>query len=168
MRKYLISFIILTLSVIPLATHGKELSLQDLPEAVHVYMQKKHPGAEDITIEQRTYFNIPLYEVNFTEDAHDQDNKKYQAKFTKLFRLNGHFYTNAIKVQPDSFNIISDVAEKSLQSHYPDYQIEEMKIISNPNGVGAEYEIDIQDSGKSIIVNITDKGEITSETVNPD
>ena len=167
MRNYLIPFIILTFSVISSTTYGEALSGQDVPEAVHSYMQKKHPKAEEITIAQKTYFNIPLYEVTFTEEAYDKDNKMYKAKFAKLFRLNGHFYTNAIEVQPDAFNIITDAAEKSLRSHYPDYQITGMKIVSNPNGVGEEYEINLLNSGKSINVNINDKGKIISETVNP-
>ncbi len=78
--------------------------------------------------------------------------------------MNGHFYTNAMVVQQEAFNILPSATVKSLQLKYPEYKILAMKTVANPNGVGEEYEVDLLVSGKKWNISIDGQGTLISET----
>jgi hypothetical protein len=164
MYHYFFKVLFLMLAVFSMTVNAGTIDKQDVPEKVFSYIYKKHPKAQDITVEKTTHFGLPLFKVCFKANQYNLNNRIYQAEFVRLFRFNGHFYTNEIAVERHAFNVISDAAKKGLQLNYPDYEILAMKAVSNPNGVGEEYEIDLLVSEKILNISIDDKGKVISET----
>jgi len=163
MHSHFFKISFLLMSIFSITVNADLINKQDVPEKVFNYIYDKYPQAKDVTVEEKTHFGQPLYEVKLTSTQYDQNNQAYQAKKSELFKLDGHFFTNAFEVAHNSYTIITGVAEKKLQVQYPDYKILAMKIVSNPNGVGDEYEIYLKALGKTLDVSITDQGEIISE-----
>ncbi|MFK5949042.1 MAG: hypothetical protein QM500_09790 [Methylococcales bacterium] len=166
MYHHFLKFSFLLLITVSLTGNAQTLSKQDVPEKIFDYIYKKHPEAKDISITEKKHFNQPLYEANFTAKNIDKNGQSYEEKITDLFRINGHFYTNALVVDHNAFNIMSSAAVNSLKSHYPKYEILAMKTVINPNTVGEEYEINMLLSGKIWNISINDQGEIITETRN--
>ncbi len=164
MNHLFLKFSFLLLITVSLTGNAQTLNKQDVPEKIFDYIYKKHPEAKDISITEKKHFNQPLYEANFTAKNIDKNGQSYEEKITDLFRINGHFYTNELVVDHNAFNIMSPAALKSLKSHYPKYEILVMKIVTNPNTVGEEYEIDMLVSGKIRNISMNSQGEIISET----
>lgn len=157
-----ISFLLL--AVFSLSVNANIINKQEVPKKVFDYIYKKHPKAQDISIQEKTHFGQALYEVTFTAEQKDLNDRVYQEKLVDLFRVNGHFYVNAMVIQHEAFNIISSAAVKRLQLNYPKYEILELKTVVNPNGVGEEYEIDLLVSGNIWNISIDDQGKLISET----
>lgn len=166
MYPHTLKIIFLLLTIFSLATNANTINKQDVPKQVFDYIYKKHPEAKDITVEAKTHFGQSLYEVTFTANQNDRNGQVFQEKLVNLFRVNGHFYTNAIVVQHAAFNIIPTATIKSLQLNYPKYEILGVKTVDNPNGVGEEYEIDLLVSGNIWNISIDNQGKIISETRN--
>jgi hypothetical protein len=164
MNHYVLKFSFILLTIFSITVNARTLTKQDVPEKVFDYIYHKHPKAQDISIEEKTHFGQALYEVTFTAEHKDLNGQVYQEKTVDLFRVNGHFYVNAMVVQHEAFNIIPTATVKSLQLNYPKYEILAMKTVANPNGVGEEYEIDLLVSGKIWNISIDDQGKIISET----
>jgi len=164
MNHLFLKFSFLLLITVSLTGNAQTLNKQDVPEKIFDYIYKKHPEAKDISITEKKHFNQPLYEANFTANNIDKNGQSYEEKITDLFRINGRFYTNELVVDHNAFNIMSSAALKSLKSHYPKYEILMMKIVTNPNTVGEEYEMDVLVSGKIRNISMNSQGEIISET----
>lgn len=163
MRHYLLQFIFITLAIVSISVHAKVISKQDVPEKVFSFIHKKHPKAQDITIEEKTHFGRSLYAVKFNVSQTDKNNKIYKEKYIDLFKTDGHFYTNVMAVDRSSFSMISTKIKKSLQLLYPDYQILEMNLVSNPYGAGEEYELVLLVSGQIWNISMDEKGNLISE-----
>jgi len=164
MYHYFFKILFLMLAVFSMTVNAGTISKQNVPEKVYSYVYKKYPKAQDIIVEETTHFGLPLYKVSFKANQYDLNNQVHQAEFVKLFKFNGHFYTNEISVERHAFNVISDATKKGLQLNYPDYEMLAMKAVSNPNGVGEEYEINLLVSEKIWNISIDDKGKVISET----
>ncbi len=163
MRQHLLQVFFILSAFILTPANAALINNQDVPENIVNYLHKKHPDAKDITVEERTHFGQPFFEVRFEENKTDGNNKTYTQKLVKLFHKNGHFFTNAYSVDHHAFNVMSVEAEQSLKSHYPAYKILDMRMISNPNGIGDEYEIDLLVSGNILNVTVNNLGDIISE-----
>jgi len=163
MRPNLLSIVFIVLSFFSLSIHAKTITKENLPEKVFSYISKNHPKAQDMNIREVEHFGQPLYELKLTATKYDTNNKIYKEPLILFFRLNGDFYTNGIIVEHNSFKMISDAATKSLQQHYPNYEILAINTIVNPNGVGEEYDINLLASGKTWHLLINDHGKIMSE-----
>ncbi len=163
MRQYLFQIFFIFLAFVLTSANAAVIRNQDAPENIFTYLHKKYPGAEDITIEQKIHFGQTLYEVKFKENKAD-GNEIHKQELVKLFRANGRFYTNAYQVERHAFNVIPAEAEQTLKTQYPDYKILSMRMISNPNGVGDEYEIELLVSGNILNITINNSGAIVSES----
>ncbi len=163
MQKKLFETIWVILTLISMTVNAEIISKQELPQKALDYIQKYHPKAKEVFVEEKTHFGQPFYQVTFKESKVDQNNTPYEEEMGELFRPNGQLFTNIIFVEQHSFNIISDQAIKSLQSTYPNYKILAVKMINNPNRYGEEYDIDLMVSGNILAVTLNNNGEILSE-----
>ncbi len=163
MQKNMIGIMWLILTSTSLSVNAEVISMQDLPQKALVYMHKTHPKAKAVSVQQKTHFGQPFYQVTFKESKVDQNNTPYEEEMGELFKPNGQLFTNIIIVEKHSFNIISDQAVKSLQSTYPNYKLLAVKMINNPNRYGEEYDIDLMVSGNILAVTVNNNGEILSE-----
>lgn len=164
MYHYFLKISFLLLAIVSISVNAKPLSKQDIPVKVFDYIAKKHPQARDFKIQEKTHFGQPLYEVSFIVDQTDKNGQAYQETVVNLFRVNGRFYSNALVVEHNAFNIIPSDTEKNLQSNYPNYEILAMKTVVNPNGVGEEYDVQLLVSGKIMDVSINSQGKLIGET----
>jgi hypothetical protein len=121
MNHYLLQFSFILLTIFSITVNARTLTKQDVPEKVFDYIYHKHPKAQDVLIEEKTHFGQALYEVTFTAEKKDLNEKVYQEKTVDFFRVDGHFYTNALVVQHEAFNIIPTATVKSLQLNFPKY-----------------------------------------------
>jgi len=163
MRHIFLPFFYLSLASISVAVNAEIIDHQNVPEGISTYLHDKHPSAEEITIKDKNHFGRQLYEVRFKETKTEND-KTYKQDMDELFRTNGDYFTNVYQVEHHGYNVMSDKAKKSLQSHYPDYKILSMRMISNPNGNGEEYEINLMVSGKNLNVTFNNFGDLISES----
>lgn len=136
---------------------------QTYPASISSYLQNKYPAAENITVQKQNHFGREVYEVRFGEKIPDENGQNVNQQFVLLFRLDGDFYTSAYVVEPNAYNVVSDAVNDQLKSRYPGYKIKAMRMIDNPNGVGNEYEVSIQVSGKALQTTLNDKGEVINE-----
>ncbi len=163
MQKKMIEIFLLMLTLTSLTVSAEVINMQDLPQGAIDYMHKYHPKAKGISVQQKTHFGQPFYQVTFKESKTDQNNTPYEDEMGELFRPNGQLFTNIIVVEKHSFNVISDQAVKSLQSTYPNYKILAVKMINNPNRYGEEYDIDLMVSGNILEVTVDNNGTILNE-----
>lgn len=156
---------ILTVCFSPLS-FAEQLSAYELPEKIKLYMDKKYPASKNVTIARRQHFGVPLYRVTFNHELLDKNNNGYDETAVKYFRMNGGFYSNAMVVHPDAFNILTKPARKTLEQNYPGYKIVSFSLLSNPNSIGEEYEFELDVAGRQVELSMKDNGEIISE-INP-
>jgi hypothetical protein len=162
-RQYLLQIFFIFLAVVSSSVYARIIDRQDLPEKIFTVINKKHPKAEIMTIEDKTHFGQPLYAIKIRETQYDMNNQIYFEETVELFRPNGHFYTNEINIKRESFDLIlpSEIKE-SLHQQYPDYKIQEIQIVTNPNSIGEEYDIALLASGRVWNISIDSKGKLIS------
>jgi len=161
MRFNFFNISLLWLAIFSMTVHADTISKENVPERVFDYIYKKHPDATNLIIEEKTHFGHHLYEVNFSTMHKDQNNQNYE--ISKLFRMNGHFFADALNMKKQVFNIITDAAKKTLQTYDPNYEILSLKIVTNPNGAGEEYEIELLAQGDKLNISIDDHGRVISQ-----
>lgn len=164
MLKKTIVTLLIAFPLTTLAVNASEFSLQDLPQKAMDYLHKHHPKAKDFSVKEKKHFGQSFYQVSFKESKFDKNNTPYDEEIGELFRPNGYLFTNIVTVEKHAFNIISEDAMKSLQTNYPKHKLLGVKMITNPNDYGEEYDIELLASGKVWEITVNNNGEILSET----
>jgi hypothetical protein len=95
-----------------------------------------------------THFGQKLLEVSFKVDTGEM--------LMELFTENGHLFTNEILVE--SYDGISQAAIGTLKTEFPNFTLQKIELIGNPNGSGEEYEIYLTSEGQQWKVSINDSG----------
>jgi hypothetical protein len=140
------------LIAISLPLHAEMLAKEAIPEKIISLLLKRHPEAYDIGAEQKTHFKQNLYEVLFKEG---------ESKQIELFRADGHFFTNAEKM--DSLGEMPATARENLTAELGKYELVESFLIANPNGIGEEYDLVVNATGVIWHITVDSKGNISKK-----
>lgn len=158
MRNYfsLINFIILAL--LALSAHAQPIDKNTAPKKVMDLFYSRHPNALDVTVALDKHFNQELIEVFFKENKEEKENH------VEVYRSNGHFFVNAMRVQAikDS-TLMPAIANDNLKVAFPNYDINDAVLIPNPNGAGEEFDLLLNSNNTIWHVVIDHKGNIATK-----
>ncbi len=130
---------------------AEQLVSVDIPDNVKTEVLRRHPKAQNLEAINVFHFGQDLLEVTFKEEGSTE-------MLVELFKTNGKFFTNELLI--DDLNAISSTAKESLAKNFAGYKLIKAELITNPNGVGEEYEIDLVVGGENWKVSINEKGDI--------
>ncbi len=122
-----------------------------IPEKVRADILKRHPKAIDLQASRETHFKRHLLEVSYKEEGSDTPN-------LELFREDGVLFTNELLM--DDLSEASSQVKETLEKNFPGYKLKKAELISNPNGIGEEFEVYITTGLDSWKVSITGTGDI--------
>lgn len=141
------------LSACSVTAHAESAASVIIPEKVTANILKRHPRAEAIQASFETHFGLKLLEVAFKTEGGEQ--------VQELFTENGHLFTNELML--DTLAELSPEALAALKQQFPNYQLKKAELVTNPNGVGQEYEIYLHSGGSDWKISVNDKGTITQQ-----
>jgi len=154
MRKFFLNLGWVVLALSSMSADAEVLGKEGIPAAIIDQLYKKHPNALDISAEQKKHFGVDLYEVFFKE-------KEGGDKQVELYRPDGRFYINgALTETSKTSNVMPSAGYDSLNAAFKDYEIKEMVLVTNPNGLGEEYDLTVNASGVDWSVSIDRNGNI--------
>ena len=121
-----------------------------VPEKAKANILKRHPDAHDLQASEERHFGINLVEVSY---------KIVDEKVVKeLFSPTGYLFTNEISLGDP--NEVVPAVKDSLTKAFPSLQMQKAEMISNPNGVGEEYEVYLTSGGAQWKVMVNGQGDI--------
>ncbi|MGZ4958823.1 MAG: hypothetical protein ACXV7J_06200 [Methylomonas sp.] len=124
-----------------------------VPEKVSANILKRHPDAQELQASYESHFGFKLLEVAFKTGSGEP--------MQELFTLTGHLFTSE---QPmASLSGLSPAASEALSQQFPNFQLKKAEQVTNPNGVGEEYELYLHAGGIDWKILINDKGKITQK-----
>jgi hypothetical protein len=130
MRKKILFSSLLAILVLPISSQAERLHLSDVPKAVIISLQERHPDAKIIKIEEEHHFTLKLYEVKFKLDG-----KKQELLYTPQGKYFGYEEDIDISELPKA---VVDQLKRSFKK----VTIEKAEKIKHPDG-RIEYEIDV-------------------------
>lgn len=155
MRNYFLTLGCVVSALSSMPVYAEIVGKEGIPPAIMDKMYKKHPSALDISAEQKNHFGQDLYEVFFKEG---------ETKQVELYKPDGHFYVNgALTETSKTSNVMPSTAYDSLQAAFTTYEIKEVVLVPNPNGLGEEYDLTVNVSGADWSVSIDKTGNIYSK-----
>ncbi|QWF72346.1 hypothetical protein KEF85_07840 [Methylomonas paludis] len=122
-----------------------------IPDKVKANILKRHPKAQDFQASHENHFNQRLLEVTYKEEGSEEP-------ILELFRADGHLFTNEVPLV--GIGEAPPEVKQALETNFPGYVLKKVEMAGNPNGIGEEYEINLQVGGSNWKVSINDKGEI--------
>ena len=122
-----------------------------IPEKVKADILKRHPKAQDFEASHEIHFKRKLLEVTYKEEGAD-------APIMELFREDGNLFTNELHL--DNIGEAAPEVKQALAANFPGYELKSTEMISNPNGIGEEYEVHLLVGGVHWKVSVTQKGEV--------
>ena len=133
-------------------SHAGMIAREAIPEKIMAQLQKQHPNALDVTAEAKNHFGQSLYALYFKEGDLDM---------IEFYRVDGHFYVSGEKI--DAFNLIPPAVNDNLKAAFNKYEVKQAILVANPNGVGEEYDLVVNASGKNWSVSVDGKGAIVTK-----
>ncbi len=155
MRHYFIKLSFLVLTVCSISAYAEVMSKDAIPEKIMQHLNKKHPKATDITAETTKHFGQDVIEVRVKENG---------ANAMDIYRANGNYHVSGINIAPD--DLMFATSRENLKKVFPEYSIKEAFLIVNPNGVGEEFDVTLESSGKLWDVSIDKAGNIEKKEIN--
>ena len=150
MRKFILSNLAIATFLIAFAAKAEPGQSVSIPEKVSSNIYKRHPHAQELQARPENHFGVQLLEVSFKDETGQE--------FLELFTEKGHLFTNEVLLQ--SLGEISLPVVNTLKNEFPNYTLQKVQLIANPNGVGEEYEIYLNAGGTNWRVSINDLGTI--------
>ena len=126
----------------------KELSKNQVPEAVIAAFEKAFPKAKDVEFEQEMFQGKEAYEVEYKENG-----KEYEF----LYSAEGALLQKEEEI--DVAKLPKRVVE-AIKNAYPKAKIEEAERLMKPDGTLTGYEVEIKTEGKKIELELDDGGKI--------
>lgn len=150
MHKFLISSLTSAAIFLSFNISAEPSQSVSIPAKVSANILKRHPTAQEMKGSPETHFGQKLLEVSFKVDTGET--------LMELFTENGHLFTNEILVE--SYDGISQAAIRTLKTEFPNFTLQKIELIGNPNDAGEEYEIYLTSEGQQWKVSINDSGTI--------
>jgi hypothetical protein len=154
MQKILISLLCLLASSVALA-EAEGQDKEGVSTAITDQIYKKHPKAAELVGEKKSHFGQELIKVYYKEG---------EEKFVDYFRPDGRYYVAGHLIAADDM-MFADSKEK-LKSAFNEYKIQDAILIVNPNGMGEEFDLVIENGGKNWNVTIDKKGNVEKTEIN--
>ena len=107
--------------------------------------------------EKKTHFKQGLIQISYKEE-------KDKEVFIELYRTNGKIFVSADDVTAS--NVMPAVALENLKAVFNTYSIKKTILVSNPNGVGEDYDLIVNAAGVDWSVVIDYKGNIIQKVHN--
>lgn len=150
-----LSLVIISLLSMSLSTLAQA---QSVPKKVMDAFQQRHPNALDVSTTVDKHFNQELIKVAYKVDKEEKE------KHIEVYRPNGHFFINAIRIQAvkDS-TLMPAIAHENLKAAFPSYEVNSATLIPNPNGAGEEFDLTITSAESRWHIVIDRKGAMTTK-----
>jgi hypothetical protein len=149
MRKFLTSTLGIAVLAMVFSAKAEPIRPISIPEKISADILKRHPKAQELQASHETHFGVELLEVTFKES---------NTPILELFTSNGHLFVNELLLE--DLSEVSPAVTEALKQHFPKYELKKAELITNPNGIGEEYEIYLVADGANWKVSINDKGGI--------
>lgn len=133
--------------------HAAEKAAPSIPAKVQADILKRHPEAQELQASSETHFGVKLLEVGFKLASGEP--------MLELFTAQGHLFTNELRIE--DLKEIPDVVMDSIKKAFEKFQFKHAELVSNPNGVGEEYEIYLNADGADWKVSINEKGAVAEK-----
>ena len=157
MRNKFLSLGLIVLSISSVSAYAEVITKETIPAPVLDQFYKKHPNALDVIAEKKTHFKQGLIQISYKEE-------KDKEVFIELYRTNGKIFVSADDVTAS--NVMPAVALDNLKAVFNTYSIKKTILVSNPNGVGEDYDLIVNAAGVDWSVVIDYKGNIIQKVHN--
>ena len=155
MRNKFLSLGLIVLSISSVSAYAEVITKETIPAPVLDQFYKKHPNALDVIAEKKTHFKQGLIQISYKEE-------KDKEVFIELYRTNGKIFVSADDVTAS--NVMPAVALENLKAVFNTYSIKKTILVSNPNGVGEDYDLIVNVDGVDWSVVIDYKGNIIQKS----